>query len=63
MYIRNHKDSLQTIRTLLNDNSGTTAIEYGLIGTLISIVIISSVESIGTSSANNVFGAITGILR
>jgi pilus assembly protein Flp/PilA len=33
----------------LKDDSGVTAIEYGLIGGLISIVILASVTSIGTS--------------
>ncbi len=33
----------------LKDESGVTAIEYGLIAGLISIVILASVTSIGTS--------------
>jgi len=33
----------------LKDQSGVTAIEYGLIGGLISIVILASVTSIGTA--------------
>ena len=33
----------------LKDQSGVTAIEYGLIAGLISIVILASVTSIGTS--------------
>ena len=33
----------------LKDQSGVTAIEYGLIGGLISIVILASTTSIGTS--------------
>jgi pilus assembly protein Flp/PilA len=33
----------------LKDQSGVTAIEYGLIAGLISVVILASVTSIGTS--------------
>jgi pilus assembly protein Flp/PilA len=33
----------------LNDESGATAIEYGLIAGLIAVVIITAVTSIGTS--------------
>ena len=33
----------------LRDQSGVTAIEYGLIAGLISVVILASVTSIGTS--------------
>ena len=34
---------------LLKDDSGVTAIEYGLIAGLISVVILASVTSIGSS--------------
>ena len=33
----------------MSDTSGATAIEYALIGTIISIVIITSVTAIGTN--------------
>jgi len=32
----------------LKDNSGATAIEYGLIAALISVVIIPAITSVGT---------------
>ena len=32
----------------LKDNSGATAIEYGLIAALISVVIVTAVTSVGT---------------
>ena len=44
-------------RRFLADESGATAIEYGLIGTLIAVVIITAVTKIGTnlkSTFNNV---------
>jgi pilus assembly protein Flp/PilA len=34
---------------LLSDESGATAIEYGLIAGLISVVIIAAVTSVGTN--------------
>ena len=36
----------------VKDQSGATAIEYGLIAGLISVVIISAVTNIGTNAKN-----------
>ncbi len=49
-------------RGFLVDNRGTTAIEYGIIASLISIIIIGAVASIGEATSNNVFTAIAGFL-
>jgi pilus assembly protein Flp/PilA len=38
----------RTISRLLRDETGATAIEYGLIAALISVVIIAAVTIIGT---------------
>jgi pilus assembly protein Flp/PilA len=38
-----------------SDESGATAIEYGLIAALIAVVIITGVTAVGTS-LNNMFG-------
>ena len=35
----------------MNDESGATAIEYGLIAALIAVVIIGAVTSLGTKTA------------
>ena len=40
------------IRLLLADESGATAIEYGLIAGLISVVIITALTKIGTRLEN-----------
>jgi pilus assembly protein Flp/PilA len=37
------------ISKLINDRSGATAIEYGLIAALISVVIIGAVTLVGTN--------------
>jgi pilus assembly protein Flp/PilA len=37
------------ITSFCSDESGTTAIEYGLIAALIAVVIITAVKSVGTS--------------
>jgi len=37
-----------TIRRFVNDESGVTAIEYGLIAGLVAVVIITAVQTIGT---------------
>ena len=38
----------KTVRRLIGNNSGATAIEYGLIAALISIVAIVAMQSVGT---------------
>ena len=43
----------QLFSKFLSDQSGATAIEYGLIAVGISIVIITAVNSIGTSLNTN----------
>jgi pilus assembly protein Flp/PilA len=45
----------------LNDERGVTAIEYGLIAALISVVIITAAAAVGTSLAG-VFGGISARL-
>jgi pilus assembly protein Flp/PilA len=37
------------VARLLKDDSGTTAIEYGLIAGLIALVIVGAVTTLGTS--------------
>lgn len=53
------------MKNLLNrfvaDQSGATAIEYGLIAGLISVVIITAITSIGTKLSNK-FTAISNSL-
>jgi pilus assembly protein Flp/PilA len=40
---------MQTIRHFIADDSGATAIEYGLIAALIAVVIIGALSTIGTN--------------
>jgi pilus assembly protein Flp/PilA len=40
---------LTLIKNLWRDDEGVTAIEYGLIASLIAVVIIASVTSVGTA--------------
>jgi len=47
----------------IDDQSGVTAIEYGLIAGLISIGIVSAVSSIGTTISANFFGPIATALN
>ena len=46
----------------IRDESGATAIEYGLIAALIAVVIITALTAIGTN-LNTKFAAIAGNLR
>jgi pilus assembly protein Flp/PilA len=47
----------------VRDESGATAIEYGLIATLIAVAIITTVKAVGTAlnaTFTSVSGALTG---
>ena len=49
------------IKNFVNDESGATAIEYGLIAALIAVVIVAAVTAIGTK-LNTKFEAVSGAL-
>jgi pilus assembly protein Flp/PilA len=49
------------ISRLLRDESGATAIEYGLIATLIAVAIVRTVMTVGTS-LEKTFASIAGAL-
>ena len=46
--IRPHTARMKTIRRFLSDESGATAIEYGVIAAGISLAIISVINGLGT---------------
>ncbi|MDR3526371.1 MAG: Flp family type IVb pilin [Rhizomicrobium sp.] len=50
------------ISKFLRDDSGATAIEYGLIAALIAVVIIGALTTIGTN-LSNVFTSVSGSLK
>ena len=52
---------MQIIAKLLRDENGATAIEYGLIAALISVVIIAAVTTVGTK-LSAVFNSISTAL-
>ena len=49
-------------RVFLADETGATAIEYGLIAAGISVAIITVVQGLGTS-LNNTFGSVKNALN
>ena len=49
------------IKTLLMDESGATAIEYGLIAALVSVAAITALTAMG-SSLKNLFGTVSNTL-
>jgi pilus assembly protein Flp/PilA len=48
------------IKKLLNDNSGSTAIEYGLIAALIAVSLIVASQGVG-DGLSNLFQLINGM--
>jgi len=46
------------MKNFARDNSGATAIEYGLIAALICVVIITAVASVGTTLSTTLYGRI-----
>ena len=48
----------ELVLCFLKDNSGVTAIEYGLIAALIAVVIIATVTSVGTK-LNTTFNSVS----
>lgn len=53
---------MRAVRRFINDQSGATAIEYGLIAVGIAIAIITVVRGIGTS-LNSAFTKVNSNLR
>ena len=49
---------MSTIRKFLKDDSGATAIEYGLIAALVSVAIIAILSTLGTN-LNATFKAVS----
>ncbi len=51
------------LKNFISDDSGATAIEYGLIAALIAVVIITALTTIGTkltATFNSVAGSLSG---
>lgn len=47
---------------ILAERDGTTALEYGMIASLVSIAMIAGLTAIGTTIAADFFGPIIGAL-
>ena len=52
---------LRVFRRLLKDDSGATAVEYGLIGTLISLAIVAGASLAGNSIGNTFSNIATAV--
>ena len=53
--------ALNLLKSLIEQDEGVTAIEYGLIAALIAVVIIAAITVVGTE-LNNTFTTISGAL-
>jgi len=53
---------MKTVKSFICDESGATAIEYGLIASLISVAAITAMTGLGTK-LSNLFGNISTNLR
>jgi pilus assembly protein Flp/PilA len=60
--IGGRKTMCAKLRIFLQNESGATAIEYGLIAALIAVVIITGVTAVGTSLSTT-FNTISGSLK
>jgi pilus assembly protein Flp/PilA len=49
------------LRTLIRDENGATAVEYGLIAALIAVAIIATVTTLG-GNLTNTFGSVANNL-
>jgi pilus assembly protein Flp/PilA len=54
---------MTTIKRFVNDESGATAVEYGLLVALIAVVIITAVTTLGTNLANKFNSVATSVLN
>jgi pilus assembly protein Flp/PilA len=54
--------TMSVVKKFLANESGATAIEYGLIAALIAVVVITALTNIGTSLSTQ-FAAVAGSLR
>ena len=52
---------INNLRSLISDERGVTAMEYGLIAGLVAVVIIGSVTTLGTSLSST-FAAVAAAL-
>jgi pilus assembly protein Flp/PilA len=53
---------LRTFKSLMQDESGATAIEYGLIAALVSVAAITALQAMGTS-LTEIFGVVSNELE
>ena len=53
---------VRTLRAFLKDESGATAIEYGLIAAGIAVAIITAVKGVGTK-LNTTFSSVSAALN
>jgi pilus assembly protein Flp/PilA len=54
--------TMTTVSRFLRDESGATAIEYGLIAAGIAVAIIAAVQALGTALSTT-FGSVTTALK
>lgn len=54
---------MKLLLTFVRDEKGATSLEYAMIGSLLSILIITGVLSIGTNLHDNFYNKIAGSLK
>ena len=52
---------MERIKNFFKDESGASAVEYGLLVALIAVVIITAVTALGTTVKNTFNDAVTGL--
>jgi pilus assembly protein Flp/PilA len=59
--LRRRGEAKGMVAAFRDDDTGATAIEYGLIAALISVVIIGAITTVGTS-LNSTFNSVSTVL-
>jgi pilus assembly protein Flp/PilA len=62
MKSKGYKSVRQLLTRFVSDESGATAMEYGMIVALIGTIVIAAFTAIGETTRDNIFGAVVTAL-
>jgi pilus assembly protein Flp/PilA len=62
-HIDRGRSRLQSLHRLARNESGATAIEYGLVAALIALAIFASISAVGSGIKNTLYGQVVTALQ